>query len=93
MCKIQEELNESVRLCLSNLSFTEILEEFDACDALCHRCDKFVRSLKSCIGKVLCNSRCSQRMAHQEEHQCVGGGTEECAATYQDIPTFLHGSS
>ncbi len=27
-------INESVRLCLSKLSFTEILEEFDACDAL-----------------------------------------------------------
>lgn len=53
-----------------------------------HRCDKFR------IGEVLCNSRCSQRMAHQEEHQCVGGGgTEECAAKYQDIPTFLHRSS
>lgn len=53
-----------------------------------HRCDKFR------IGEVLCNSRCSQRMAHQEEHQCVGGGgTEECAAKYQDILTFLHRSS
>lgn len=34
MRKIQEELKESVRLGLLKFSFTEVLEEFEACDAL-----------------------------------------------------------